>query len=90
MYKLRLSLPLNYFLILKSYLHSRHFHVKAETEYTELSSVNAGVPTSTTATFANDTVVVARDSDPALASQKLQTNLPAIQNWFKKMENESQ
>jgi hypothetical protein len=44
LYKLRRSLPLNYFLILKSYLHSRHFLIKVETEYTELSSVNAGVP----------------------------------------------
>jgi hypothetical protein len=35
LYKLRLSLPLNYFLVLKSYLHSRHFLVKAETEYAE-------------------------------------------------------
>jgi hypothetical protein len=43
MYKLRLSLPLNYFLILKSCLHSRHFLIKVETEYTELS-VNAGIP----------------------------------------------
>jgi hypothetical protein len=40
LYKLRWSLPLNYFLILKSYLHSRHFLVKVQTEYTELS-VNA-------------------------------------------------
>jgi hypothetical protein len=31
-------------LVLKSYLHSRHFFVKAETEYTELSPVNAGAP----------------------------------------------
>jgi hypothetical protein len=44
LYKLRQSLPLNYFLILKSYLHSRHFLVKVQTEYTELSPVNAGVP----------------------------------------------
>jgi hypothetical protein len=44
LYKSRRSLPLNYFLILKSYLHSRHFLVKVETEYTELSSVNADVP----------------------------------------------
>jgi hypothetical protein len=29
-YKLRRSLPLNYLLILKSYLHSRHFLVKVE------------------------------------------------------------
>jgi hypothetical protein len=38
---------------------------------------------STTATFADDTAVVTTDSDPAIASQKLQTNLLAIQNWFK-------
>jgi hypothetical protein len=30
------------------------------------------------------------DSDLTIASQKLQTDLLAIQNWFKKMENESQ
>jgi hypothetical protein len=42
LYKLRCSLPLNYFLILKSYLYSRCFLSKVETEYTELSSVNAG------------------------------------------------
>jgi hypothetical protein len=36
LYKLRRSLPFNYFLILKSYLHSRHFIVKVETEYIEL------------------------------------------------------
>jgi hypothetical protein len=44
LYKLRQSLPLNDLFILKSYLRSRHFLVKVETEYTELSSVSAGVP----------------------------------------------
>jgi hypothetical protein len=105
LYKLRRSLPLNYFLTLKSYLHSRHFLVKVETEHTELSSDNAGVPQdsvlgpllyllytahlptspeSTTATFANDTVVLATDSQQAIASHKLRTNLSAIRKWFKK------
>jgi hypothetical protein len=41
-------------------------------------------PESTTAAFTNDTVVVATHSDPTTALQKLQTNLFAIQNWFKK------
>jgi hypothetical protein len=90
-----------YGIIQKSYLHSRHFLAKVETEYTEISSVNASVPQvsilgqllyliynadlptsteSTTATIAENTAVLATDSDPAIASHKLQTNLPAIQN----------
>jgi hypothetical protein len=44
LYKLRESLPLNYYLIIKSYLHSRYFLVKVENEYKEFSPVNAGVP----------------------------------------------
>jgi hypothetical protein len=44
LHKLKLSLPLNYFPILKSYLQNRHFLVKIENEYTELSPVNAGAP----------------------------------------------
>jgi hypothetical protein len=47
------------------------------------------LPGSTTATFVDDTAVVTMDSDPTIASEKLQTDLLAIQNWFKKMENES-
>jgi hypothetical protein len=43
LYKLRRYLPLNYILILKPYLHSRHFLYEAETEYTELSSVKVGL-----------------------------------------------
>jgi hypothetical protein len=41
-------------------------------------------PESITATFADDTAVLATDNDSAIASHKLQTNLAAIQNWFKK------
>jgi hypothetical protein len=41
---LSLSLSLNYFLLLKSYLHSRRFLVKAETEYAELSPVKVSAP----------------------------------------------
>jgi hypothetical protein len=98
LYKLRLPLPVNYFLVLKSYFHSRRFLVKVETDYTELSPVNESVPQgsvpgpllyllytadlptspeSTSTTFADDTAVVATDSDPAIASQKLQINLAA-------------
>jgi hypothetical protein len=94
------SVAINYFLILKSYLHSRHFLIKVETEQ-ELSTINAGIPQgnvlgpllyllytadpptsseSTAATFADNTAVVATDSDPAIDSKKLQTtNLLAIQ-----------
>jgi hypothetical protein len=47
----------------------------------------ADLPTSsesTTATFPDDTAVLTTDSDPVIASQKLQTNLLGFQNWFKK------
>jgi hypothetical protein len=44
LHKLRHSLPLNYFLILKSYLLNRHFQVKIENTFTDLLPVNAGVP----------------------------------------------
>jgi hypothetical protein len=81
-YKLRLSLPLNCFLVLKSYLHSRHFLVKVETEFTEFSPPQSSVlglllyllytadlstlSESTTAMYANYTAVLATDSDRAI------------------------
>jgi hypothetical protein len=36
----------------------------------------------TIATFADDTAVLASDSDPTTASQKLQTHLLPIQHWL--------
>jgi hypothetical protein len=47
----------------------------------------ADLPTltdSTTTTFADDTAVLATDSDPGIASQKLQTILDAIQKWLRR------
>jgi hypothetical protein len=44
LYKLKLSLPLNYFIVLKSYLQNRNFLVKIENEYTQLFHIHAGVP----------------------------------------------
>jgi hypothetical protein len=35
------------------------------------------------ATFADYTAVLTMGGGPAIASQKMQTNLLAIQNWFK-------
>jgi hypothetical protein len=97
--------PLNYFLILKSYLLNRHFQVKIKNAFTDILPVNAGVsqgsflgpllyllytsdlpasPDTITTTFADDTVVLAKDPDPTIASHKLQTNLLAIQHWLTK------
>jgi hypothetical protein len=46
-------------------------------------------PGSLTATFADDTEIITTDSNPAVASQNLQTNLLAIQNWLKKWRMEA-
>jgi hypothetical protein len=43
LYKLRLSFPLNYFILLKSYLTNRHFRVKVDNEFSDLP-IHAGVP----------------------------------------------
>jgi hypothetical protein len=80
-------------------LHNRRFLIKSETEYTELSPVNVGIPQgsvlelllylictadlptspeSTTATFADNTAVLTTDSDSAIASENLQTNVLEI------------
>ncbi|PNF20480.1 RNA-directed DNA polymerase from mobile element jockey [Cryptotermes secundus] len=103
LFKLRRSLPLNYFLLVKSYLQNRHYRVKVDNAYTDLLPIRAGVPQGsvlgpllyllytsdlpsssdvTTATFADDTAVLAIDPDPTNASQKLQSSLNDIQDWL--------
>jgi hypothetical protein len=41
-------------------------------------------PETSTATFTDDTAVLASDTNPAIATSKLQTHLLAIQNWLTK------
>jgi hypothetical protein len=103
LYKLRLYFPLNYFILLKSYLTNRHFRVKVDNEYSDLLPTHARVPQGSvlgplfyllytsdlpsspdtaTATFADDTAVLAIVSNAVAASQKLQTSLDAIHHWL--------
>jgi hypothetical protein len=44
LYKLRLSFPLNYFILLKSYLTNRHFRVKVYNGFSDILQIHAGVP----------------------------------------------
>jgi hypothetical protein len=44
LHNLTQALPLNYFLLLKSYLHNRHFRVKVQNDYSQLTSIHAGIP----------------------------------------------
>jgi hypothetical protein len=83
---------LNYFLTLKSYLQNRHFLVKIENEYTELSPLNVGVPLGPLLYLlftADDTAVIATDNDPDIASSKIQANLLAIRSWLAKWRMEA-
>jgi hypothetical protein len=97
--ELKPSLPLNYLLILKSYLQNRHFSVKTENEYTELSLINSGVSqgsafgsllylllTADIPLSPETTSATFADNTAvtAIASSKLQTNILAIQSWLAK------
>jgi hypothetical protein len=46
LHKLQQFPPFNYYLILNSFLHNRHFPVRVENSYTDLLPVNAGIPQS--------------------------------------------
>jgi hypothetical protein len=106
-FKLRKILPLNYFLILKSYLHERYFVARHYEAQTSLHNVHSRVPQGSvlgpmlyllytadllastdticlTATFADDTAILASHENPNTASQILQKDLYRIQEWLQK------
>jgi hypothetical protein len=64
-----------------------HFNREARKQcfhHIHVSYAPATSPESAAVTLADDTAVVAMESEPAITSHKLQTNLLAIQNWFNK------
>lgn len=106
LYKIKKTLPHQYYKILKSYLTDRFFQVKFQEEYSKLYPIEAGVPqgsvlgptlytlytadlptneTTTTATFADDTAVLATNPNPALASELLQDGLQKIEQWCQEL-----
>lgn len=105
LYKLKQSLPYQYYEIIKSYLENRQFLVKFQDEQTKLFEINAGVPQGSvigpllyllytadmptsrltlTATFADDTAILASHYNPEIASQRLQNSLNTIVTWLQK------
>lgn len=105
LYKLKLYLPPQIYLILKSYLQNRHFFVKTQDEQSTLQSIQAGVPQgsvlgpvlyllytadlptsekTTLSTFADDTAVMASNSNANTASTHLQEHLTRIESWLAK------
>jgi len=105
LYKIKKSLPENYYLILRSYLEDRHFLVNSQDAYTNLRQIRAGVPQGSvlgpmlyllftndlpttpqvlTATYADDTAIVASSNNAVTATQLLQSNINKIQEWLEK------
>lgn len=44
LYKIKKTLPINYYLFIKSYLDNRYFYINEENEISDLSAILAGVP----------------------------------------------
>lgn len=103
LYKLKLKLPPQFYLIIKSYLDKRYFYVKVNDEQTNLVPITAGVPQGSvlgpllyvlftsdlplnskteTATFADDTVIMASHRNEKTASHYVQANLNEIEEWL--------
>jgi hypothetical protein len=82
LHKLRQALPLNYFLLVPSWPIPQG-SVLGPLLYLLYMAVLPTSPGTLTATFADDTSILTTDSDPAVASQLLQTDLLAIQHWLK-------
>jgi hypothetical protein len=97
LFKIRKILPHAYYRILESYLTDRLFQVKFKHEIITIRITEAGLSqgsvlgpvlcdlatsdNTTTATFADVTVILAIHEDPAIASMKLQVT---IDDWVKK------
>jgi hypothetical protein len=115
LYKLKRAFPHPEYTLLKSYLTDRTFQVRHQEEYTELYTIQSGVPQGSilgpilhsifttnlpeteqtkTATYADDTAILASHQNPITASRKLQNHLNHFENWLKRWrikanENES-
>lgn len=105
LYKLKMNLTDQLYLILKSYLSDRYFQVKIEDTLSDYHLIQSGVPQGSVlgpilyliftmdlplandtlvATFADDTAIMSSDIDPTRASNKLQSHLDQLEEWFKK------
>jgi hypothetical protein len=103
-YKLKKLLPKQYSEILISYTRGRIFRVKYEEEYSEVKSINAGVPqgsvlgpilyllytcdipqskSTTIATFADDTAILAIGDSFEEAADKVQIAIRSVSDWTK-------
>lgn len=104
LYKLKMQLPQQFYLILRSYLEKRKYVVKFGEELTSPMNIKSGVPQGSVlgpvlyllytadlpvsvgtmvATFADDTAILASNTNPEMASRSLQTGLNETQKWMK-------